>query len=110
MCVFKIPPRQSRRRWDFKIIKALSSLRWSRGPAEKAGIKAGDVITRFNGKAVEGARDPTRSVAAAKPGTSVSLTVFRGNHTQELTAVIGSRSQDQAKQGDGAPGRSRAKD
>ncbi|MFC4174909.1 Do family serine endopeptidase [Microvirga sp. GCM10011540] len=62
------------------------------GPAEKAGIRTGDVVTRFNGQPIDSGRDLSRAVAATSPGTQVSLSVIRDGQTQELSAVIGQRS------------------
>jgi serine protease Do len=59
----------------------------SNGPAAKAGIKAGDVITHVNGKPVRDARDLARRIAAEKPGAPIKLTVVsdRKERTVELT-------------------------
>lgn len=65
------------------------------GPAEKAGLQSGDVITQFDGKPVESGRDLSRTVAAMKPGTQASMTVIRDGKPQELTVAIGQRSDEQ---------------
>ena len=57
-------------------------------PAEKAGVEAGDIITKFEGKAVEKSSDLPRLVGATKPGTRSALTVFRRGATKELTVTI----------------------
>lgn len=57
-------------------------------PAEKAGVEAGDIITRFEGKTVEKSSDLPRMVGATKPGTKSALTVFRRGSTKELTVMI----------------------
>jgi serine protease Do len=67
-------------------------------PAEKAGIKTGDVITRIGSQEVEGPRDLSRAVAGMKPGTQVPLTVFRGGRTQEITVAADQRKEDDATQ------------
>lgn len=61
------------------------------GPAERSGIRVGDVITGFNGSPVESGRDLARAVAAAKPGTQATLTVFRSGQTQQLPIDVGPR-------------------
>jgi serine protease Do len=61
------------------------------GPAEKAGIRLGDVVTGFNGVPMESGRDLSRAVAAAKPGTQASVSVFRDGRSQDLTVTIGPR-------------------
>lgn len=57
-------------------------------PAEKAGVEAGDIITRFDGKVVEKSSDLPRMVGGTKPGTRSSLTVFRRGSSKELTVMI----------------------
>lgn len=57
-------------------------------PADKAGVEAGDIITRFEGKMVEKSSDLPRMVGATKPGTRSSLTVFRRGSTKELSVTI----------------------
>jgi len=57
-------------------------------PAEKAGVEAGDIITRFEGKVVEKSSDLPRMVGGTKPGTRSALTVFRRGGTKELTVTI----------------------
>lgn len=58
------------------------------GPAEKAGVEAGDIITRFDGKVVEKSSDLPRMVGGTKPGTRSSLTVFRRGGYKELSVTI----------------------
>jgi serine protease Do len=57
-------------------------------PAEKAGVEAGDIITKFEGKAVEKSSDLPRMVGGTKPGTRSTLTVFRRGAHKELTVTI----------------------
>ena len=57
-------------------------------PAEKAGIEAGDVITRYDGKAVEKASDLPRLVGNTKPGTKTHITVFRRGALRDLSITI----------------------
>jgi putative serine protease PepD len=62
------------------------------GPADKAGVKDGDVIVEFDGKPVE---DPTQlivDIRSMNPGDKVSMTVKRGSGTEELTITLGSDS------------------
>ena len=55
-------------------------------PAAEAGLKAGDVITKLNGQAVEDAADLTRRIGSFKPGDKVELTYMRDG--AEKTAQI----------------------
>jgi serine protease Do len=68
-------------------------------PAERAGIRTGDVITAYAGRTIESPRDLTRTVAAQKAGTQAPLTVQRGGVTRELTVALGQRSEEAAESG-----------
>ena len=57
-------------------------------PAEKAGVEAGDIITKFDGKTIDKSSDLPRLVGNTKPGSKSSLTVFRRGATKELTVSI----------------------
>ena len=57
-------------------------------PADKAGIEAGDIITRFDGKTIEKASDLPRMVGNTRPGTRVALTVFRRGASKELSITV----------------------
>lgn len=60
----------------------------SGGPAEKAGIEAGDIIVRFDGRAIDKSSDLPRIVGNVKPGTKATVTVFRRGATKELSVTI----------------------
>lgn len=57
-------------------------------PAEKAGVEAGDIIIRFEGKTIEKSSDLPRLVGNTKPGTRSNLTVFRRGAVKELNVTI----------------------
>lgn len=57
-------------------------------PAEKAGVEAGDIVIRFDGKPIEKSSDLPRMVGATKPGTRSTVTVFRRGTSKDLTVVI----------------------
>jgi serine protease Do len=61
----------------------------SGSPADKAGIKAGDVIVSVNGEAVNDARTLARRISALAPGTSVKLGVVRNGREEALTLTLG---------------------
>jgi serine protease Do len=61
------------------------------GPAARAGVKQGDVITAVNGQRVDTSRDLIRSVAAMPPGGAVSLSVRRQGRTLEVSVTVGRR-------------------
>ncbi|MDH5541302.1 MAG: PDZ domain-containing protein, partial [Rhizobacter sp.] len=58
------------------------------GPADKAGVEAGDIITRFDGKAVDKSGDLPRIVGGVKPGTKVTMQVFRRGTTRDLSVTV----------------------
>ncbi len=58
------------------------------GPADKAGVEAGDIITKVDGKTVEKSGDLPRIIGNTKPGTKATLQVFRRGATKELTVAI----------------------
>src|SRR5438105_15557422 len=57
-------------------------------PAEKAGVEAGDIITKFNGVVIDRATDLPRMVGNTKPGTKSTLTVFRKGASRELGVTV----------------------
>jgi serine protease Do len=57
-------------------------------PADKAGVEAGDIIVKFEGKAVEKSSDLPRMVGSTKPGTRSALTVFRRGSYKDLSVTI----------------------
>jgi serine protease Do len=65
-------------------------------PADKAGIEAGDIITKFNGQAIERATDLPRMVGNTKPGSRVNLTVFRRGGSRDLNVTVAEFEQEQA--------------
>jgi serine protease Do len=65
------------------------------GPAEKAGLKPGDVILAFNGKPIEQSSQLPPMVAATKPGTKAEMEVWRGGKKQTLGVVVGELPNEQ---------------
>jgi serine protease Do len=60
-------------------------------PAEKAGLKSGDVILQYNGQRVEGMEQFSRLVHETPPGRPVKLDVFRSGAAQAITVTAGAR-------------------
>jgi serine protease Do len=58
------------------------------GPAEKAGVEAGDIITRFEGKPIEKSSDLPRTVTNIKPGTRATMQVFRRGAYKDLQVTV----------------------
>ena len=67
-------------------------------PAEKAGIEAGDIITKFEGKVIDKSIELPRLVGAVKPGSKSALTVFRRGSVKEINVVIGEVEADRVAQ------------
>ena len=58
-------------------------------PAERAGIRRGDVIVAFNGSPVTDSNSLRNQVARTQPGTDVTLTISRDNREQQLRVSLG---------------------
>lgn len=58
------------------------------GPADKAGIEAGDVILRFDGKAIVGSSDLPRIVGMTRPGAKVQVSVWRKGAGKDYELVV----------------------
>jgi serine protease Do len=58
------------------------------GPAEKAGVKTGDIILKFDGKAVNASSDLPRIVGGTKPGSTVGMQVYREGQLRDVTVTV----------------------
>jgi serine protease Do len=61
------------------------------GPADKAGIKPGDVITSFNGEKITDSTQLRNLVAQTTPGTRAKIMLLRDGKEMEVTAVLAER-------------------
>lgn len=59
------------------------------GPAEKAGIEAGDVILRFDNKPIGASADLPRIVATTPPGSKVAVQLWRKGGMREIPVSVG---------------------
>ena len=73
------------------------------GPAQKAGLQPGDVITHFNGEPVEDVRRSMYDIALLRPGDSLGITAIRGSQTVDLRAVVGAQTQSPGTAGAATP-------
>jgi serine protease Do len=64
------------------------------GPADKAGIQAADVILKFDNKDIEASNELPRIVASTRPGSKVSVQVWRKGERKDLTVVVGETPED----------------
>jgi putative serine protease PepD len=61
------------------------------GPADSAGLKAGETITALDGKPIANYDALTAAIGAAKPGDKVTLTVASKGSTRHVSVTLGSR-------------------
>lgn len=78
------------------------------GPADKAGIKVGDIITKFDGKDVKEMRNLPRMVAETKIGKKADVVVWRGGAEKNFSVDIAKMSEqdkdeEASDEGDSAP-------
>lgn len=64
------------------------------GPAEKAGIEAGDVILKFDGKVINNSGDLPRLVGATRPGTRSAVQVWRKGTTRDIAVSVGEMQEE----------------
>jgi len=75
------------------------------GPADQAGLRAGDVIRKLNGQPIVSSGDLPALIGQAAPGEKVSLEVWRQGRREDMTAKLGDagdRKPQIAKADDGA--------
>jgi serine protease Do len=60
----------------------------SGGPAEKAGVEAGDIITKFDGRSIDRAGDLPRMVGGTRPGAKSTLQVYRRGSYRDLSVTV----------------------
>jgi len=72
-------------------------------PADKAGIEAGDIILKFDGKKIDKSSDLPRAVGGTKPGTSSTVTVFRRGTTKDYPIMVGEFEADKTAQSKPTP-------
>jgi serine protease Do len=74
------------------------------GPAENAGLKAGDVITAIDGEKIETARELQRKIGALQPGKSVELTYLRNGVEKKVSLKLGTLPDQKEARADIGPG------
>jgi serine protease Do len=75
----------------------------SGSPADKAGVEAGDIITKFNGQLIDKASDLPRLVGNTKPGSRVSMTVFRRGGSRDVAVTVAEIEPDKPARRASAP-------
>jgi S1-C subfamily serine protease len=66
-------------------------------PAERAGIRQGDINTQINGADVEDSNQLRNRVAALQPGTEVTVTILRDGQQQQVRARLAELAEDAAR-------------
>ena len=61
------------------------------GPADKAGIKAGDIITTVDGRSIKDGDDLVNEIASRRPGSTIRLGYVRDGKPMDTTVTIGDR-------------------
>jgi serine protease Do len=79
-------------------------------PADKAGLKSGDVIVKFNGKPVKDNRNLKLTVAGVTPGTTVPVEVLRDGKLEKLDLKVGEQPRDRSLASSERGGRSNNKE
>ena len=59
----------------------------SGGPAERAGLRTGDIILKLNGQSLSSSVDLPRMIGSIRPGTPVQLEIWRNRNSQMLTVT-----------------------
>jgi serine protease Do len=64
------------------------------GPAEKAGVEAGDIILKVDGRDVTNSNVLPRIITQVQPGRKVTLTVWRGGQTRDIGVTVAEMPDD----------------
>jgi serine protease Do len=78
-------------------------------PADRAGIKQGDVVTQFNGRTVTDSNQLRNDISSTTPGSTVSLQLLRDGRTETVKATLGEMSAKRERAESSAPGRGEGK-
>ena len=69
-------------------------------PADKSGLKRGDIVVEFEGQKIDEFSDLTKLVGVASPGESKSLKVLRDERIVDITVELGELKDEKAKKSD----------
>jgi serine protease Do len=68
------------------------------GPADKAGMEAGDIILKYNGAAIERPSDLPRMVGSTKPGAKATVNIWRKGSARDVSVTVVELEADKPKQ------------
>jgi len=77
------------------------------GPAARAGLQRGDIITQVNGKEIDDAAELVADIHEMKPQAKAEFTILRNNQEQKVNVTLGNRAEEMAEggqMGGGQPG------
>jgi serine protease Do len=66
------------------------------GPADKAGIEAGDIITKVDGRTVNTSSELPRIITQVRPGTKITLQLWRKGANKDVTVTVAELKEDEA--------------
>ena len=73
------------------------------GPAQKAGVRPGDVVLEVNDKPIDQSTDLSNTIAAIKPGTDTKLTVWRGGQEEHVDVRVAQLEESQTPTANARP-------
>jgi serine protease Do len=79
------------------------------GPAQRAGIKAGDLILKIDGEAMSSSKDVVRKVGAKKPGEKITLDILRDKKPMQVVVAAGERPAETEAEEEGGPAQAEGK-
>ncbi len=91
------PPAALRESLGFPLRGGALLLNIYRGsPADRGGLKLGDLLERIDGRNLQGTADLIQSIADSEPGRSISLRVLRGDQVVEVAVRLAERPEEQS--------------
>jgi serine protease Do len=64
------------------------------GPADKAGVEAGDIITKVDGREVKNSAELPRIITVVRPGSKVTLSIWRKGAARDIAVTVAEMKED----------------